>query len=78
MLKLATVRDFYMDRLKKGKQVDGFVPVRSVVALMVDSISIQYLVEATVDKLDDLMDTRFYRSRPNVATTCGYRSLFII
>lgn len=48
------------------------------VKLLVDSISYQYLVGATIDYKDELMGSQFVIENPNANTTCGCGSSFSI
>lgn len=46
------------------------------VTLLVDPLSSQYLVDATVDYVDDLQGSRFLVDNPNANATCGCGSSF--
>ncbi len=48
------------------------------VQLVVDPMSYQYLIGATVDYLEDLQGARFIIHNPNAKTTCGCGSSFSI
>ncbi len=48
------------------------------VTLVVDPMSYQYLIGATVDYLEDLQGSRFVISNPNATTTCGCGSSFSV
>ena len=48
----------------------------SGVRVVVDPMSLQYLVGAEVDFIDDLQGSRFVVNNPNAATTCGCGSSF--
>lgn len=48
------------------------------VTMVVDSLSYQYLVGATVDYLEGLEGARFAVNNPNATTTCGCGSSFSI
>ena len=48
------------------------------VALLIDSLSYQYLVGAEVDYKEDLQGSRFVVTNPNAATTCGCGNSFSI
>jgi len=48
------------------------------VTVLVDSLSYQYLVGATVDYEEGLMGSRFLIANPNASTTCGCGSSFSI
>lgn len=46
------------------------------VKVVVDPLSLQYLMGAEVDFIDDLQGTRFVVKNPNASTTCGCGSSF--
>ena len=46
------------------------------VRLLVDPMSFQYLIGATIDYKDDLDGARFIINNPNAQTTCGCGSSF--
>lgn len=50
----------------------------SGVTLVVDSMSLQYLVGGTVDYINGLEGSRFLVSNPNATATCGCGSSFSI
>ena len=62
---------------EEHKEGDSVV-VNQNVTLVVDPMSYQYLVGATVDYLEDLQGSRFVISNPNAATTCGCGSSFSV
>jgi len=68
----------YGFQLETEKQDDDFVVEKNGITLLVDSLSIQYLMGAEVDYLDDLMGARFFVKNPNASTTCGCGSSFAI
>ncbi len=51
---------------------------KNSVIMVVDSMSLQYLVDGTVDYIDGLEGSRFLVSNPNATTTCGCGSSFSI
>lgn len=51
---------------------------RDGVKLLVDPMSLQYLMGAEIDFIDDLMGTRFVVNNPNATTTCGCGSSFAV
>ncbi len=59
------------------KQGDSSVD-KDGVELVVDPMSYQYLIGATVDYLEDLQGSRFIIHNPNAKTTCGCGSSFSI
>jgi iron-sulfur cluster insertion protein len=48
------------------------------VLLLIDSMSIQYMVGATIDYTEDLQGARFVIDNPNATTTCGCGSSFSV
>jgi iron-sulfur cluster insertion protein len=46
------------------------------VTLLVDPMSLQYLIDAEIDYKEDLEGSRFIIRNPNAATTCGCGSSF--
>lgn len=48
------------------------------VALLVDSLSYQYLAGSVIDYLEDLQGSRFVVTNPNAVTTCGCGNSFSI
>lgn len=57
---------------------DDFVVFDDNVKVLVDSMSMQYLNDATIDYKDDLMGSQFVITNPNVETTCGCGSSFSV
>jgi iron-sulfur cluster insertion protein len=51
---------------------------RDGVSLLVDPMSYQYLVGATVDYLEGLQGSQFVVQNPNASSTCGCGSSFTI
>jgi iron-sulfur cluster insertion protein len=62
---------------EKNKDGDSRVDNNGV-QLVVDPMSYQYLVGATVDYLEDLQGSRFIIHNPNAKTTCGCGSSFSV
>jgi len=54
---------------------DFMIPAGSL-NLLVDSISMQYLQNASIDYVEDLNGSQFKISNPNAVTTCGCGSSF--
>ena len=48
------------------------------VTMVVDAMSLQYLVDGVVDYVDGLEGSRFLVNNPNATTTCGCGSSFSI
>ena len=57
---------------------DDFQFQHGPVALVVDSTSIQYLNQATIDFSEDLNGASFIIKNPNATTTCGCGSSFSV
>ena len=55
---------------------DDFVQEYGSVQVLVDSMSWQYLAEATINYRDDLMGASFVIDNPQAQTTCGCGSSF--
>ena len=55
---------------------DDFTFDKEGVQVLVDSMSMQYLTEATIDYKDDLNGSRFSINNPNAQTSCGCGSSF--
>ncbi len=68
----------YGFQLETERQDDDFVIEQKGITMLIDSLSIQYLMGAEVDYLDDLMGARFLINNPNATTTCGCGSSFSI
>ena len=62
---------------EKTKEGDSGVN-KGGVQLVVDPMSYQYLIGATVDYLEDLQGARFIIHNPNAKTTCGCGSSFSV
>ena len=46
------------------------------VSVLIDSMSVQYMSDATIDYNDDIMGASFKISNPQAQTTCGCGSSF--
>jgi iron-sulfur cluster insertion protein len=57
---------------------DDFAIDKGAVKILVDSISMQYLNNATIDYKEDLMSAGFSISNPNTETSCGCGSSFSV
>jgi iron-sulfur cluster insertion protein len=67
--------DFSLDRPQKD--FDMIAELAEGVQLMIDSMSISYLEEATLDYHDDKLNgSAFVIKNPNAKTTCGCGSSF--
>ena len=52
--------------------------VKNGVTLLIDAMSLQYLVGAEIDFKDDLSGAQFVIRNPNATTTCGCGSSFSV
>lgn len=60
-------------------QQDGDTVIeKSGVTMLVDPMSYQYLIGATVDYKEDLSGAQFIINNPNATTTCGCGSSFSV
>ena len=58
---------------------DGDTAIENAgVVLLVDSISVQYLMGAEIDYKEDLQSSQFIIRNPNAASTCGCGSSFSV
>lgn len=57
---------------------DDFLIENDGVTVLVDAMSMQYLLGATIDYKEDLMSCSFSITNPNAETTCGCGSSFSI
>jgi iron-sulfur cluster insertion protein len=55
---------------------DDFMIPSGSISVLVDSISAQYLQNASIDYVEDLNGSQFKISNPNAQTTCGCGSSF--
>lgn len=57
---------------------DDFAVEKDGVRIVVDPMSYQYLIGATIDYQEDLSGAQFTISNPNATTTCGCGSSFSV
>ena len=57
---------------------DDFITEQHGAKLLIDSMSYQYLVGATIDYKEDLSGSQFVIQNPNAQTTCGCGSSFSV
>jgi iron-sulfur cluster insertion protein len=57
---------------------DDTVMVKNDVTLLIDAMSLQYLVGAEIDYKEDLQGAQFVIKNPNATTTCGCGSSFTV
>lgn len=55
-----------------------FMIDRGAVKVLVDDLSYQYLVGATIDYIEDIQGSQFSINNPNAVTTCGCGSSFSV
>jgi iron-sulfur cluster insertion protein len=58
------------------QEEDDFVIEKDGVKVLVDSMSAQYLMEATLDYKEEKFNSQFVISNPEVKSTCGCGSSF--
>lgn len=66
---------FDFDEAQKG---DDIVVVRDGVTMLVDSMSLLYLMGSEVDYVEDLVGASFQVVNPNASSSCGCGSSFAI
>lgn len=64
--------------IEYSKSEDDFLIEDGEVAVLIDSVSFQYLMGATIDYHDDLDGAKFIIKNPNAASTCGCGSSFTV
>lgn len=57
---------------------DDFIIEKNGMTLLIDSMSIQYMLGAVIDYKEELMGSSFTIKNPNAQTTCGCGSSFSI
>lgn len=57
---------------------DDFTIEKNGVALVVDPMSLQYLIGGTIDYIEGLQGSRFIVENPNAKSTCGCGSSFSV
>ena len=57
---------------------DDFVIERPGMTLLIDAMSMQYMLGATIDYKEELMGSSFTIKNPNAQTTCGCGSSFAV
>ena len=62
----------------EGQSEDDLPIVTDGVTLLVDPLSLQYLMDATVDYTESLTGAQFVIRNPNAKTTCGCGSSFTV
>ncbi|MFT4178333.1 MAG: iron-sulfur cluster insertion protein ErpA [Thermomonas sp.] len=62
----------------EGQNEDDLAIVTDGVTLLVDPLSLQYLMGATVDYSESLAGAQFVIRNPNAKTTCGCGSSFTV
>ena len=62
--------------LDETQDEDDFVIENDGIAVLVDSMSMQYMDGANIDYKDDLMGSSFSIDNPNAQTSCGCGSSF--
>ena len=64
--------------LENDTNEDDFVIERPGMRLLIDAMSMQYMMGATIDYKEELMGSSFTIKNPNAQTTCGCGSSFAV
>lgn len=62
----------------EAQNEDDFSVEKNGIIVLVDSMSMQYLNDATIDYKEDKMGAQFVIQNPNAQTTCGCGSSFSV
>jgi len=57
---------------------DDTIIIKNTVKIVVDALSLQYLLGATIDYVENLQGAHFVVNNPNANTTCGCGSSFSV
>ncbi|HSX20942.1 MAG TPA: iron-sulfur cluster insertion protein ErpA [Gammaproteobacteria bacterium] len=57
---------------------DDTIIEKSAIKVLVDALSLQYLIGATIDYVENLQGAHFVVQNPNANTTCGCGSSFSV
>jgi iron-sulfur cluster insertion protein len=57
---------------------DDYLIEKPGVSILIDSISMQYLLGSTIDYKEELMNSNFVIINPNAVSTCGCGSSFAV
>jgi iron-sulfur cluster insertion protein len=68
----------YEFSFEENKEEDDFVIEKDGTRVFVDSMSAQYLMEATVDYKEEKFNSQFVITNPEVKGTCGCGSSFSV
>lgn len=60
------------------QNADDLIVEHDAIGLIIDSMSLQYLIGATIDYVDGLKGSHFVVTNPNANTTCGCGSSFSV
>lgn len=66
----------YSFAIETEQHEDDFVVDGSQNLVLIDSMSLQYMQDATIDYVEDLMSSSFRIDNPNAQTSCGCGSSF--
>ncbi len=61
----------YAFDVEKGRADDDFIATRDGVTVLVDPVSLEMLMGAELDFVDDLMGRAFKIKNPNAVSSCG-------
>ncbi|HET8882483.1 MAG TPA: iron-sulfur cluster insertion protein ErpA [Solimonas sp.] len=68
----------YGFKFDKNQEEDDTVVVRNGVTLLVDPMSVQYLMGAEIDYKESVEGAQFVIRNPNASTTCGCGNSFSV
>lgn len=66
----------FVEKIQKDDTVVNKTVTNATVQLLVDSLSLQYLMGAEIDYKEDIEGEQFIIRNPNAKTTCGCGSSF--
>ena len=69
---------YQYDLVKDDRTPDDIVIERDGATVLIDSISIQYMIGSEVDFVDDLMGQSFQIRNPNAVANCGCGTSFSV
>jgi len=64
--------------LDEEQNEDDFIIENAGVAILIDSMSMQYLQGASIDYKEEIMGSQFVIANPNAQSTCGCGSSFSV
>ena len=68
----------YKFDVDRGKAIDDIVVARDGAAVLIDSVSLQYLAGSEIDFVDDLIGAAFKVNNPQAKASCGCGTSFTL